>query len=329
MLAGIRWAWGAACAGFVALRGVWRIHCREMCLSLGVLRKDVCVTLQSSSAWMVRLARAVVVALFALIPAVSIASSISSASRASSVSDIPLVAVAAVAAAGEAALVPGRVWRGVFEPRREATLPAEVSMPVARLHRQPGESCAEGDLLVEFDATLSQAALSAARAANDAARLNQEGLFRLHEKGQAAPTELAQAVSELEKSRLQLATAMKDAAACSVSAPFAGRIADSKVREHEWASRGSPLVTLVDDAVLRARFFLPEEMFSRISLGDRVAIRTPAADVRVEGTVSRIGVVFDPASRTFDVWADVDNAAGTLRAGMTAEIIWPREGMLP
>lgn len=202
-------------------------------------------------------------------------------------------------------------------------------MPVVRLHRQPGESCDVGDPLVEFDATLSQAALSAARAANAAARLNHESLTRLHEKGQASPMELMQAASELEKTRLQVATATKDAAACFVSAPFAGRIAECKVREHEWASRGAPLVTLVDDAVLRARFFLPEEMFARVRLGDRVDVRTPAADVRTVGIVSRIGVVFDPASRTFDVWADVDNADGSLRAGMTAEILWPPEGTQP
>jgi membrane fusion protein (multidrug efflux system) len=134
--------------------------------------------------------------------------------------------------------------------------------------------------------------------------------------------ELARAASELGRARLDAVTARRDLDACRVPAPFAGRIVEHRVREYEWAGKGAPLLLLVDDSVLIVRFFLPEEYFPRIRVGDPVTAVASATGFSVPGAVTRIGVVFDPASRTFDVWAEVDNAEGLLRAGMTAEVLW-------
>ncbi len=220
----------------------------------------------------------------------------------------------------------GEVWRGVFEPRAQAVLPSEVAMPVASLPKKPGETCAAGDSLVVFDDTIARAALDAAESRLDAAQLNYEGQESLFNSNQATEVELARAASDLARARLDTAAARRELASCRVPAPFAGRIVEHRVREFEWAGKGDPLLLLVDDSVLKVRFFLPEENFSKIALGDEVTATASATGMSVPGVVSRLGAVFDPASRTFDVWADVDNAGGGLRAGMTAEVNWTPEG---
>lgn len=235
---------------------------------------------------------------------------------------VVLFLLAACARGGEAK--PGqRQWRGVFEPRAEAVIPSEISMRVAAMPKKPGDQCKEGDLLVEFDSSIPEAAVASVEVKLRAAELNQTGLKNLFERNQATPVEVSRAESEVAQARLELTAAKREVESCRVYAPFSGKIVDCKVREYEWANKGSPLLLLVDDAVLRARFFLPEDSFSRIQLGDKVKIWVPAASVEVWGTVARLGVVFDPVSRTFDVWADVPNADNALRAGMTAEVEWP------
>lgn len=214
-------------------------------------------------------------------------------------------------------------WRGVFEPRAEAVIPAEISMRVASMPKQPGDKCAEGDVLVEFDTSIPEAAVASSEVKLRAAELNHTGMKSLFDRNQSTAMELARAESEVAQARLELATARREAQACRVLAPFAGKMVERKVREYEWANRGSPLLLLVDDTVLRVCFFLPEENFARIKLGDTVRVGVPAASREVEGVVSRLGVVFDPVSRTFDVWADVANTDDSLRAGMTAEVQWP------
>lgn len=220
----------------------------------------------------------------------------------------------------------GSRWRGVFEPRAEAVIPAEISMRVISMPKQPGDLCREGDVLVEFDTSIPDAAVEAVKAKLKATEFNHNSLKSLYEKGQTTAVELARAESESAQVLLELATAEREARACRVLAPFSGKMVERKVREHEWASRGSPLLLLVDDAVLKVRFFLPEENFSHIKVGDRVSVWVPAASREVGGEVSRLGVVFDPVSRTFDVWADVPNIDDALRAGMTAEVDWPVGG---
>lgn len=216
----------------------------------------------------------------------------------------------------------GEVWRGVFEPRAQAVLPSEVAMPVASLPKKPGDLCRAGDVLVEFDAAVAQAALEAAEMRLDAAELNYNGQQSLFERGQTSEVELARAASELARARLDAVTARRELSYCRVAAPFDGRIVDHRVREHEWAGKGAALLLLIDDSVLTVRFFLPEENFRNIALGDGVRVRAPASGRTFGGVVSRLGAAFDPASRTFDVWAEVDNKEGLLRAGMTAEVRW-------
>ncbi len=223
-----------------------------------------------------------------------------------------------------------QTWRGVFEPNAQAVIPSELGMPVIAMPKRPGESCRSGDVLVEFDSALPEAGLAAAQAKLRSVELNHSGLQSLYAKNQATAVELAKAEGELYQARLEVAAAEKEVRACTVRAPFAGKVVESEVRQYEWANRGSPLLLLVDDSVLKARFFLPEEHFSGIKIGDAVRVWVPAASAHAWGRVSRLGVVFDPASRTFDVWADVPNPDDALRTGMTAEVEWPvAEGESP
>lgn len=240
---------------------------------------------------------------------------------------IALFLVAGACHAGEGRPSPsGQPWRGVFEPRAQAVIPSEVAMPIKAMPKKAGDSCQKGDLLVEFDSSLPDAAVEAVQARVDAEQKNHDGIRSLYERNQVTVTELARAESDLARARLELATSRHEAEACRVYAPFSGKIVEEMLREFEWASKGAALLLLVDDSILRVRFFLPEEHYSRIRPGDTVAIAVPAMSREVTGTVSRLGAVFDPVSRTFDVWADVDNADDTLRVGMTAEVLWAPEG---
>ncbi len=248
--------------------------------------------------------------------------------RMTTIAALFLVLLAMPPATGaDAPLPPSRqAWRGVFEPRAEAVIPSEVAMTVMAMPKKAGDRCQEGDVLVVFDPSLPDAAVAAMEARLDAETKNRDGIRNLYERNQAAVMELARAESELAKAQLELALARREAASCRVLAPFSGKIVEEKVREFEWADKGAPLLLLVDDSLLRVRFFLPEAFYSRIETGDEVAIAVPAVSGTVTGTVSRLGVVFDPVSQTFDVWADVDNAGDSLRAGMTAEVTWTPGG---
>ena len=49
---------------------------------------------------------------------------------------------------------------------------------------------------------------------------------------------------------------------CQISAPYAGRIAEQKIREQQYAQAGQPLLDIIDDSVLELEFLVPSRWLS-------------------------------------------------------------------
>lgn len=134
-------------------------------------------------------------------------------------------------------------------------------------------------------------------------------------KANIAPAyENAKKELSLAKSNLQIAKDELDN--CTIKAPFSGRIVNVLIDEHELVQKGTPLLELVNDSVLRAKFLLPSSYFKKIKKGQKVKINIIETGKKTAATVSHISAVIDPASESFMVYAEVDNTKGLLRVGM-------------
>ncbi len=183
----------------------------------------------------------------------------------------------------------------------------------------------------------AEAVLTAARANADATRT-------LYRQKQASKRDLAKAQrdaviaeTELELARSRLAMdmaearkavataqsmltlAMRNLDACTIRAPYTGKVSRVLVHEHENVEPGTPVLEFVDDHVLLARFILPSRLFSRVHVNDRIRI-TLETGVAVTAVIHRISPTLEPASRTFEVIAQIDNRKGRLRAGMNGTV---------
>jgi multidrug efflux system membrane fusion protein len=109
--------------------------------------------------------------------------------------------------------------------------------------------------------------------------------------------------------------------ACVIRGPYGGRVRQVLINEHELVQRGSTAIEVIDDRVLLAKCLFPSAAFGKIELGQPLQMTILETGNMVEATVSHIAAVLDPASGTFDVFAEIDNADGTLRAGMNASMV--------
>jgi multidrug resistance efflux pump len=184
-----------------------------------------------------------------------------------------------------------------------------------------------------------------AQAVLKAAQVNLAATRRLHENGHASELELENArrdattastdcelvaaVSAKElidaERGVALARGQRDLAidewqACAIRAPYAGRTARVLINEHEFVQRGTPLIEVVDDTVLLARFLLPSALFRSVGVGRKLELHINETATTVEATVSHVAAVLDAASVTVEVYAEVDNAGGKLRAGMNGTL---------
>lgn len=138
---------------------------------------------------------------------------------------------------------------------------------------------------------------------------------------------LATTMPEYEDSKKTLAQAQarfkiaeKEMEACTVQAPYKGRVEKVLVNVSELVERGRPLIQVIDDSVLRAKFLAPSVAVQSIRPGMSVGIEVMELGQRITGRISHVSAVLDPASGTFEVYAEVDNPGGTLRSGMTGLI---------
>ncbi len=210
--------------------------------------------------------------------------------------------------------------RSVLAVRRQAVLSSEVGYRITRITHEMGQSFQTGDVLVEFADAIARAGVESATAALTAAELALAAAESMYAGSNASRLELENARRDVAAARARLTVAQYELAACSVAAPFSGRVAEVFVNQHELVAKGSKLLAIVDDSTLLVKFLLPESQFDSVALGDRLQVEVQSNGIVKDAVVSHIAAVLDPASRTFEVWAGIDNADGRLRAGMIASL---------
>lgn len=108
----------------------------------------------------------------------------------------------------------------------------------------------------------------------------------------------------------------------TIKAPIAGTIADREVTLGQSAEdAGATLMTIVDDRTVLATANVYEKDLSQVSQGQRVRVTVSSLPDQVfEGRITTIGSVVEGENRVVPVRAELDNAEGTLKPGMFAEL---------
>jgi RND family efflux transporter MFP subunit len=150
------------------------------------------------------------------------------------------------------------------------------------------------------------------------------------DRGGEAQVSAARAALESARQQVQVALAaqarLKTVFAYSrISAPFAGIITKRYADPGAMIQSGTasqtqamPLVTLAAVDRLRLIVPVPELAVSRIRIGSPVAVRVPALNRTLEGTVARFTGQVQSSTRTMDTEVDVPNPRFELVPGMYA-----------
>jgi cobalt-zinc-cadmium efflux system membrane fusion protein len=115
-----------------------------------------------------------------------------------------------------------------------------------------------------------------------------------------------------------------------IIAPFSGVVLERDVANGEVLSDDSHLMTIADLSRVHVDMFLPERDIARVRIGSPVKITIDALPNRTfAGRIELIHSELDPKTRTIEVHAEIPNADGALRFGMSArgQIAGQKTGM--
>lgn len=102
------------------------------------------------------------------------------------------------------------------------------------------------------------------------------------------PDQIAAARQELQAAQAQAAQAEWRVAQKTRTVPAAAQVVDILYREGEYVPAGSPVVTLLPPANVKARFFVPQALLGGLRVGQRVELRCDGCGEPIAATVSFI-----------------------------------------
>jgi len=234
-----------------------------------------------------------------------------------------LAATAYAETAGNAAagsVLDKREIRAQLLPRRYTTIAAEIGAKVHALPIVEGGSFRAGATLVSFDCSLQQAQLARARAAMKATEQAWRANQRLNELQSIGKIELDASEAEYAKAKAEVDANLALISKCSVPAPFAGRVAEQKVREQQFVQPGQALLEILDDSVLELEFIVPSKWMAWLKPGYRFQVQIDETGKSYPAKIQRIGARVDPVSQSVKLSAMIDGKFAELIAGMSGKV---------
>lgn len=211
---------------------------------------------------------------------------------------------------------------GTVRARVRASIEAKVSGRIEQLPVVAGQTVAKGDLLALLDVQEVQAELEQAQAIRQLAELEMKRQADLLSRQATTQQEFDRMQTQLRVANASVKKVETLLAYGRVTAPFGGVISRKLTEVGDLATPGRALLELEDPATLRFEGDVPEALIDRIKSGARLAVRLASLSQPLEGTVTEIDPVADPASRTSRIKLDLPSVAG-LRSGMFGRVAVP------
>ncbi len=189
-----------------------------------------------------------------------------------------------------------------------------------------GTPVRKGDVLVKLDTKQEEAQLRAAKAQRDLARTRLARIQNLRDKGVTSQSELDDAASQLAQADARVSEIRATIERKTIRAPFSGALGIRQVDLGQYLAGGAPVVPLQSLHPVYVNFSVPQQQVTRLAVGTPVSVTVEApaqaagdAPAQLEGKVTAIDSVIDPATRNVQVQATFENPKEVLKPGMFVE----------
>ena len=206
---------------------------------------------------------------------------------------------------------------GSARASKGADLAAEQAGVVDQINFESGQTVQAGTALLRLRPNDDEAKLAQLQASANLANVTlQRDQRQLSAHGVAQATVDSDAAN-LQVARAQVAAQQAIMAEKIVRAPFTGRLGIRLVDIGQFISAGTAIVTLQQLDPMFVDFYLPQQAFGQIAIGQKVEVTADAYPARTfTGQVSSVNAKVDQTSRMLQVRASMPNADGALLPNM-------------
>ncbi len=218
--------------------------------------------------------------------------------------------------------------RGVIRSSHQATISAPLTARIVHIGFFEGETFNQGDLLVALDCSRQSAELDAARALQREMELQLESVIYLHKRGASSKQELQIAGARMERTKAEAQALKKQVSQCRILAPYDGDVSEQLSYEHEMASAGKPILSIVAKNEPKIELIVPSSWLAWLEEGTQFRFSIDETQQTTKAEVVRLGAQVDSISQSIKVFAKFKDPKLHILPGMTgtAEFSTRHEG---
>jgi len=221
-------------------------------------------------------------------------------------------------------------------PKHSAELGPKMSGTLSAVLVDEGDKVKKGQVLfrlntqsVQLNISQADTALAGAKIARDNAERELGRQKQLAAKGtisaavlERAESQFNSATNAVSQAEVGLSMARRGNSDSSVVSPIDGIVTKKlkSVGETVTMMPPTPVVLIQDHSTIEIRTRIPETALTKIHEGDWISVDFTAIDVIRPAKIVRIQPNVDPATRTIEIVADLENKDFTLRPGMYVEV---------
>ncbi len=209
--------------------------------------------------------------------------------------------------------------QGEVDAARSVEIRAETSGRIAGLGKAKGERLAEGERIAHIAENDRPARLEKAKATLALRKADQAAGLKLRERNMLSDLQHQQNKAAVVAAQAEVRAIEIELEQTAVSAPFGGLLSARHVEVGDHVSVGDAIATLVDDASALIKAQVPQHHIGELSLGQRVTATLLDGSI-IEGQISYIANMANPATRTFAMEARVEDSRGLRHFGQSARV---------
>ncbi|MCG7921387.1 MAG: efflux RND transporter periplasmic adaptor subunit [Candidatus Thiodiazotropha lotti] len=211
------------------------------------------------------------------------------------------------------------VVQGELMPNRTIEVRAQTTSKVAELPVEKGQRVDARQSIVELDAEDRHAQLKRAEAAVDHFKLEVAGARKLEQRGLQSENQLKSALASLAAAEADLKRARLELDYIQIKAPFSGILEQRFVELGSHLEKGDKVALILDESLLKAVGLVSQQAAGKLAAGQLIKVRLLDGQ-EAEGNITYISQLGDSETHSFRVEAEIDNKAGRLNAGVSAEL---------
>ncbi|MDZ7661180.1 efflux RND transporter periplasmic adaptor subunit [Thiohalophilus sp.] len=197
----------------------------------------------------------------------------------------------------------------------------EVAGLVSKIQFESGTWTEQGEVLLQLDDSIDQAALEALRAERRLAEIKFKRAQDLLKRQVMSRSEYDEARASFDAATARVKQQEATIRRKAIRAPFSGRLGIRQVNIGQYLEPGQPIVLLQALDPIYVDYTLPERYLPRLATGQNIRIRVDAVPGETfSGKITAIDSGIDAGTRTVKLRATLDNPEGQLQPGMFAKV---------